>query len=323
MSSAFSAGPLNINLMTDDSTQYDVVARFFASYDVPWKDRCASITIRVSNSLDRAKKIEGTFLNLARMDVDSRGPGLYAACTSGCSAIYSSEENRWDIFVAPSEGQATWEVPSDMDDLLMLVLTTGWRAAGWVPIHAGAITRDRTCALVCATSGGGKTTFVSAMVRQGWAALGDDKLLLRSTGDELTVRALSHTFNLDPRIKRWFPEAQGLESYPAVSPFSEKRRVPVCNLWPGKEADEARPTHLIRLGRSPEEKAIRIAPLSESSLLSTLLSQIVIPRRKLDAKLILTTAATTSKHIKGLRLEIGGLVYREPNGLHPLMEKLR
>ena len=287
-----------------------------------WKNPCISVTVCVSRSDDFAKRIEGTFLNLSRMNVDSRPPGLYASCASGCYATYSVEESRWDIFVPPSQGRAPWEIANDIEDLLMLVLTIGWRAAGWVPIHAGAISRDETCALVCATSGGGKTTLVSAMVRQGWLTLGDDKLLLRSGSEGPVVRAVSHIFHLDPQIGEWFPEVHDLDRYPTVL-LSEKRRVPVGSLWPGNVASEAHPTHLVMLRRPQQEGVMRIAALSGSDLLSTILGQIVIPKDRDDGNFILTTAANTSRHVKGLEVEIDGSAYLRPNGLLPLREALR
>lgn len=314
---------MNIHLTADDFTHYNAVASFFARYDVPWKDPYISITLHVRKSTDRANGIEGTYLNLARMNVAAKPFGLYATCTSGCSAIYSLKKNRWDIFIPPIEGQGAWETLSDLDDILMLVLTTGWRTAGWIPVHAGAVTRDETCALVCATSGGGKTTLVSAMVRKGWSTLGDDKILLRSTQDGPTIRALSHIFHLDPPIKRWFPEAKGLENYPAVSPLSDKRRVPVRDLWPEKVVAEARPTHLVQLAQSQQEGILKVYSLSGSDLLSALLSQIAIPRDQQEAKRILTAAVTVAKNLKGLAVELHGLVYRRPDGLRPLMDVLR
>jgi hypothetical protein len=320
MNGVFAAGPLRINLAADDSQQYEDVVNFLARYDVAWKDACVSVNVCVSHSAGRVQKTEGNFLKLSRMNVDAKPSGLYAASASGCSAVYSTEENRWDILVAPQKSQAFWEIPNDIDDLLMLVLTTGWRAAGWVPIHAGAISRDETCALVCATSGGGKTTLVSAMVRQGWSTLGDDKLLLRSTEESPMVRALSRIFHLDPQIEQWFPEARRLDAYPSVSPLSEKRRVPASDLWPGCVVNEAHPTHLVLLSRLERINVMRITALSASELLSTMLSQIVIPKEPRDANLILTTVANTTRHVKGLQVEIAGSAYLRPDGLQSLME---
>jgi hypothetical protein len=323
LGNVFSAGPLSIKLVAEDIRQYEDAASFLGRYDVVWKNPCVSVTVCVSRSADCAKRVEGNFLNLSRMNVDSRPPGLYASCTSGCYATYSAEQSRWDIFVPPSQGRALWEIPNDIEDLLMLVLTTGWRAAGWVPIHAGAISRDETCALVCATSGGGKTTLVSAMVREGWLTLGDDKLLLRSTSEGPVVRAVSHIFHLDPLIGKWFPEVHDLDRYPAVSPLSQKRRVPVGNLWSGNVASEARPTHLVMVRRPQREGVMRIAPLGGRDLLSTILGQIVIPKDRDEGNFILTTAADTSRHVKGLEVEIDGSAYLRPNGLLPLKEALR
>jgi hypothetical protein len=77
------------------------------------------------------------------------------------------------------------------------------------------------------------------------------------------------------------------------------------------------------LRRPHQEGVVRIAPLSGSDLLSTILGQIVIPKDRDDGNFILTTAADTSRHVKGLEAEIDGLAYLRPNGLLPLGEALR
>ena len=100
------------------------------------------------------------------------------------------------------------------------MLTTGWRRAGWVPLHAAGLVapssgtsddRDRHGVIVCAMGGGGKTTFTVAMVRRGWRSLGDDKLLLRSTDfgsvtEALIVASIKQILNVDPAAAALFPE---------------------------------------------------------------------------------------------------------------------
>ena len=82
--------------------------------------------------------------------------------------------------LVPRSSSDPW-VLTDIESLLSLVLTEGWRAEGWIPLHAAAVVRFDTCALICAESGGGKTSLTAALVREGWQTLGDDKLLLRIT----------------------------------------------------------------------------------------------------------------------------------------------
>ena len=192
--------------------------------------------------------VDATYLSCARMVVGApaenelRATTLIGAAASGC---LGADGDDWTV-TAPDEAIAEGTL-EDVEDLVGLALTTGWRRAGWVPLHAAGIVDDRgNCALVCAPSGGGKSTMTAAFVRRGWRALGDDKLLAR-VDDDGTVRvaALLHTFNLHPATRAWFPEVGDLEQLPTYSAWTDKRKVSASAIWSGATADIGAPTRVV------------------------------------------------------------------------------
>ncbi len=210
-------------------------------------------------------------------------------------------------------------VPEDIEDLVGLALTTAWRGLGLVPVHAGAVVHNGACALLCAPSGGGKTTLTAALIRRGWATLGDDKLLLSLGPDgRPRLEALIHTFNLHPNARRWFPEVGELAALPRYSAWTEKRKVRIADIWPGVTCERGEPTHLVRVHRHEGADGVRVRALPAAELLSILLRQTVIPNDRRLARGILATVAATAGRLVGLEVELGHDVYRDPDRLAAL-----
>ncbi|MFZ1416513.1 MAG: hypothetical protein WAS73_18345, partial [Defluviicoccus sp.] len=91
------------------------------------------------------------------MHVDRVEGRVSASCRSGAFLTSDAERVAWTLSV-PQESPSGEAVPEDVEDLVGLVLVTAWRDLNTVALHAGSISRNGTCALLCATSGGGKTT---------------------------------------------------------------------------------------------------------------------------------------------------------------------
>ena len=195
MPDTFLCGPLQIQLSTDNALLHAKVAETLALYDVPWDAPHSRVGIDVRWSSARASMISGSLLVCARMRVEVTESGLYATATSGSTARFSAPGEHWLISVPRS----TAAVPEDVEDLIGLAITTSWRRLGWVPLHAAAVARDDCGAILCAPSGGGKTTLAAALLRRGWRTLGDDKLLLRLIGGRPEIAALVESCNLHPR----------------------------------------------------------------------------------------------------------------------------
>jgi hypothetical protein len=192
-----------------------------------------------------------------------------------------------------------------------------------VPLHSGAVTDGDRCALVCATSGGGKSTFTAALVRRGWRTLGDDKLLLRVVGDAPEVAAVLHTFNLHPRSSEWWPELGDLRRLPVYSTWTDKRRVPASAIRADGVATAATPTDLLLLESHAEAIETRVEPLPRDAVLSCLMHQTVVPDDRDLARDIVGTVARVARGLEGWRVQVGRDAYRRPDSLAPVEAALR
>jgi len=314
---SFRCGPLAIIVRAQDQALHDKVADTLNLYDVAWPPPATAVHIDVRETDRRAGTLAGTYLECARMRVDATPAGLSATCRSGAHGAFSAKRQRWTITVPLSNGEGG--VPEDVEDLVGLVLTTSWRRAGWVPMHAGAVSRGSCCAMLAAPSGGGKTTLITALIRRGWQALGDDKLLLKiGPGGQPQIRALLHNFNLHPKAREWFPEVGNLERLPPYSAWTEKRKVRIADIWPGRTSREGIPTHLVRIDRTADGRGIRVSAMEQGQVLSTLLRQTVMPNERRTVEQIIATVAGTAKGLRGVRVEVAADAYRDPACLEQL-----
>lgn len=288
-------------------------------YTAAWEDCPGHCRVDLWPGDPHPGMVAGNWLRTGRTHVDAVPNGILATCLSGLHGRYDRSGARWSITLPPGPIDI-WRL-TDVEHLMSLVLTTGWRELGWVPLHAGTAVRDGACALLCAPSGGGKTTFTTALLRRGWDSLGDDKLLLRSAAHAPPeLRALVHSLNLFPHSVRWFPELAGIEDQPAYSVWTDKRRVPMNTIRAGSALDGATPTHTVRVARRPGSRGIRITTLSPHETLDLLLRQTVIPEDRALARAILGTIARTASSSRGLAVEIGDDAYNDPSHLDAFEE---
>ncbi len=316
----FACGPLDVQLVTSSTDLRTKLSETFSLYDLVWTPPRHPVHVWASLCRVPSAPARGAFLRCGRMWVDRTPRGLRATTVSGAGAecIYHEDGEEWHLEVAESlvaDGKL-----EELEDILSLVLTTGWRRTGWTPVHAAAVERDGSCVMFCAPTGGGKTTMTAALVRRGWRVLGDDKLLLHLRDGEPEVAALLHTFNLHPQTRRWFPEVGDLEHLPRYSVWTEKRKVRVNDIWVGATALRARPRVLVALNRSPDVAQAEIQPLSPPAVLETLLRQTVIPADRDVARPILTAVAHTAARLRGLRLTVPHDGYRQAGLLSRLEE---
>lgn len=331
----YKCGPLEILVAAETETLRRKIADTLDLYNVEWAEPLTQWQIEIGESDSVSPLGAGEYLQCARMHVELTGNQLLATCPSGAQAMCDPHTRRWTMLV-PRASNDPW-VLTDIESLLSLVLTEGWRAEGWIPLHAAAVVRHDTCALICAESGGGKTSLTAALVREGWQTLGDDKLLLRIGADGAPeLRGLVHTFNLHPRTRSWFPEVGDLERLPAYSDWTEKRKVHPETIWPGSTTSEALPRALFHLsGRSRNGEGssrnsppvsdpfnpfdpFSVVPLSAASVLSILLHQTVVPSHAPTARPILATIARTARNLVGFRVDIAEDAYMNPECLSPL-----
>jgi hypothetical protein len=319
-SDAYFCGPLRVTVDAESRILHAKVLESLTLYDRRWPVHDHSVEIRIRSSAGAVTEpAAGNFLRCARITVDVAESGLHATTLCGArSRVWQTDTtDRWDIDVpANLIGTSNLE---DVEELIILALTTGWRSAGWVPVHAAAVTDGNRCAVICAPSGGGKSTLSAAFVRRGWRTVGDDKLLLRVVDGRSQVASLQRTFNLHPSTSAWFPEVGDLERLPRYSTWTAKRKVKIESIWPEPAADGAHPTHLLRVRRAPESGGITHAPLGPREILTTLLRQVAIPGDRSTASHILSAIAPTARGMRGLDVVVGENAYSRPDALDALI----
>jgi hypothetical protein len=321
VSDTFFCGPLEVVVSATTDALHRKVVETLDLHNVCWDAPHTRVEVAIRDTSVPAEMVSGTLLVCARMHVDLSEHGLYATCQSGAAASYLAEKQRWSITVPRVPNG---NVPEDVEDFVGLALTTSWRHLGWAPIHAAAVTKDDCCALLCAPSGGGKTTLTAALIRHGWRTLGDDKLLLRLAEDgHAQLAALVHTFNLHPHARQWFPEVGDLECLPRYSAWTEKRKLRIESIWPHSTLRYGQPTHLVQIARDPFRPGSRVTPLSSHDVLDVLLRQTVIPSDSVMAAQVLRIVVPTARQLRGVRLELGEDVYHNPDGLAGLAAALR
>jgi hypothetical protein len=314
----YECGPLDVTVTSNSEWLLREVADTLDLYNVPWPDERMHLHLEIRAGANEVPMGPGRYLECARMNVDHSGTAtLVATCRSGAVASGDPRTGKWNVQV-PGDADDPW-ILTDMESVLSLVLTEGWRAAGFVPVHAGTVVRNGKCTLICAESGGGKTTLTAALIRRGWQTLGDDKLLLRiNTDGTPELSALVHTFNLDPRSRSWFPEVGDLERLPVYSEWTEKRKVHPESIWPGSTIVRAAPTHLLQIRRSDTARSVSISTLENSAVLSALLHQTVVPSDALTARRILSTVGATASQLEGFHVALGENTYSDPDCLAEL-----
>jgi hypothetical protein len=316
------AGPLRITVSASDGLLRDLIAGTLALYNVPWTDspmRSVALDCVLGDAASSAA--QGDYLVCAQMLVDATSAGLRATTTHGAqvSGTFDESGERWTMTVPRTVIADGFE--PEVEDMLSLVLTTGWRRAGYVPLHAGGLTDGRRGLLVCAGSGGGKTTFTLAMARRGWKSLGDDKLLVAMS--DRRVVAIKHMLNVDPLVQRWFPEIGDLTALPQYSAWTPKRRVSMARLLPAAPATEMVATHLLLIDRQTGASGITVSPMSSADAISALLHQSVVPHDPRVAAPIARTLATLGQRLTGLRATVGDDAYADAEALAAVEEALR
>jgi hypothetical protein len=334
-------GPVAIGVTAETPALRDRALAELEQFTARWDDPCALIRVHLHTTDEPVAMGEGRFLHCSGIRVDQAPSGLIATCRSGGSGIYAAARREWDLYIHPAsfapaarplDGPTPVATPAaedgawtedNIEDLLELILTTAWREVGWIALHSGAVVSARRCALLMAPAKGGKSTLTAAMLHRGWRTLGDDKLLIGLGADgQPEVRGLATEFNLDPRTSTWFPELGDLESLPRLSSWTPKRRVSIAGVWGDCVADRAVPTHVVLIRRVSACVPTRVERLGPSEVLSALLHQTVVPADPATAKRILTVVARSARTVRGVRVEIGDDVYRDPCSLDALEEQL-
>jgi hypothetical protein len=306
---------LNVEVHADDALLEEFARHYLELFSYKWTGDSRQVTVYLRRTRD-ANRANGSYLQCGQMYVDRTGDSYVASTRFGIVAR-GSGAGRWTVAVPEAIDLGEPQL-GNLEDVFSLVCSVEWRAQGWIPVHAAAAIGAAGCTLLCAPSGGGKSTLTAALLLAGWASLGDDKLLLRAGSDGATVRPLLRTMNLDPQTQQWFP-IRGIDTLPRYSAWTDKRRVHMSALTNRATPAQARPRALVVLRRVPELRGLRAAPIPRAETLPALLRQIVLPRNAAHARETLRAAAACASGIeRAIHLEVGDGAYADPHWLAAL-----
>lgn len=317
-----SCGPLEIVLTAEDEALAAVALNHLSLFAPAWPARTRTINVQLVRNTS-ALEVSGTYLRCGQMIAEREG-ARYAARTSRGLVAQGHCGARADVWVVSVPEDAAFDEPEvgALEDIFSLICTVGWRQEGWIPVHAAAVAKNGACAILCAPSGGGKSTLTAALARNGWQTLGDDKLLLRRTAGELRLRALLQTFNLDPQTRRWF-DVGDIDGLPRYSAFTNKRRVSVGTISAlSPMIASASPTHVVRIVRDANTNRVSASAMSPGDVLPALLRQIVIPGDAAAARWIVSETGACAAKLRGVELRIGDDAYAAPGWLRAIEEAI-
>jgi hypothetical protein len=308
-------GPLSIAVRASDDELLRVARSYLELFGPRWNGAQRHIDVQLTRA-SVAALASATYLSCGRMRVDRRGDHYLAATRCGFVALGACSDGRGDRWIVAVPPQTIFDEPEigEIEDIFSLICTLAWRAEGWIAVHAGAVVKGAACALLCAASGGGKSTLTAALVQNGWKTLGDDKLLLRSEHRVPVLASMLQTFNLDPATRRWL-DVGDIESLPRYSAWTQKRRIHVNTIGENRAVPRATPTHLFVLRRTRHIDGVRATRMQSRDVLPALLRQIVIPSDRQAASEILETAICCARSLRGLYLEIGDDAYAKDGWL--------
>jgi hypothetical protein len=298
--------------LAGEANWIEYLARELLIFDMPFEGPGIRVQFEVIPSTHPPPDVRGSYLRCNRLRADRAGSGF----------ILRGEFDAWCRFDEPSRSAIVWapkdsqDVMEDVEQFLIFAMVWGWRAAGWTALHVAAIERHGHCALVCAESCGGKSTFTAACLRRGFRTLGDDKVLIRASMP-VVAQGLSRSMNLDPAVSRWFPETARVGELAAYSRWTPKRKVDIESLWPGATEQRAVPTILLRLTRGTGTQAapILLSPMAPQQVIDAISRQTVIPQDRAAAAAILPAVMGLSQQLRGWTMTVSPEAYRDPGCL--------
>jgi hypothetical protein len=308
----YGCGPVTLKIAFTDSGLGDALHGLLSQYDAPWPNPVLVIDVMIGCGAPPSDTAEpsGVYFRSGLLRGERRDGRLISLSKSGVWLEYDLTALAATVLIPPgSHGSAIVE---ETEQQLILLLARAWAQAGWTPLHAGSLVppEGNRCVLLCAPSGVGKTTLITAMLRRGWRTLGDDKTLLQTGPDGLVARALARRFHLHPASSPWFPELGDLGACPHYSRWTDKRVVPIASAWPDRLIGSAIPAAVVQLQRI--ENGLEVEPMPAMTTLYTLLRQVAIPADPEHARPLVACIGALADQVKSASVKMGHAVYDDP-----------
>ncbi|MDQ6829916.1 MAG: hypothetical protein M3081_13740 [Gemmatimonadota bacterium] len=205
--------------------------------------------------------------------------------------------------------------------LFTLPLVEMMKRNGRYMVHAAGVCRDGRALLLPGESGAGKSTLTLALMRAGFALLGDDTCYLSATPSGLRILPFADAMNVTDHTAQFFPEVSRAEQLPHEvprRPGTFKRSVLPEDVFDIELASECAPAVVVFPAISDREESI-IEPLDPASALLELTPNVLLTDPR-SSQLHLDALAALVRESRCYRLKTGRDFDRIPALLGSLLE---
>jgi hypothetical protein len=182
-------------------------------------------------------------------------------------------------------------------------------------LHAGGVVdSEGRAAVICGSSGAGKTSLVTACVLRGWNWLSDERLCFRQT-DPTVVEGFRRNFNLKERTFAMFPETSGVPGTRELTRPGSGKRIRFFNadqLPGGKFASSGNVRAIIL----PEYTPTAVTPVATRVSGMTLVDRLVPELRSHHTRTVTWLAEV------GRQLPVFTVQYAEPRAAAACLEQV-
>jgi hypothetical protein len=215
-----------------------------------------------------------------------------------------------------------WNHPWEQQQgFFLFTLIALLRQHGRYTLHANALVHQDASYLIVGSSGAGKTTLTACLLRQGWASLGDDALMLQDVPPGIQALALRRGFAFTPDTLDCFPDlaTQGAIGQTAAG----KHLVDLAALYPQRFVPRCQPTVLL-FPQIEARQQTQLRPLSAATAFVNLAQQTVgITTDPTPANQQLDLLARLVQQCRSYQLLLGTDVYEEPGAVAALLQNVK
>lgn len=187
------------------------------------------------------------------------------------AALFSNGQTRSCAWLSAGADQIRYvsckmtseRIPLAVSSVLVPVLRELLTLRNRILLHAAALRNpDGTGLLLLADSGGGKTTTVLSMIRQGASFLGDDLSILQESGDRVVVSGFPELLTVTGETLDFFPELKEFVDRSNRQSISKKWIVSAQDIYGGSRMLDSCRLHVVYLVKKSADgpKAERLAP---------------------------------------------------------------
>lgn len=187
----------------------------------------------------------------------------------GAEARIDHERGLLEFALTPAVFDAPY---STWPDLFAAPLSAHWRAHGYFPLHAAAVSFGRDAALIIGESGAGKTTMALALTEDEGRWRADDKVLLDTHAGHVTGVSLYRNTNLAPETIAHHARLSFALDRPPINDTNDKRPLHLAEAHGAVDLSPFVPTLLLFPRQVPAQTST-LRPLSQVEALMRLAAQ--------------------------------------------------